>query len=68
MLVVPGDGPRAATAAGPVQQVPNALRDFVKFAANDGQGSCEPLGYIPLPRAVADKVLAAVDQVTVAAR
>jgi phosphate transport system substrate-binding protein len=46
----------------------NALRNFVKFAANDGQGSCEPLGYIPLPRAVADKVLAAVDQVTVAAR
>ncbi|MBW8712144.1 MAG: two-component sensor histidine kinase, partial [Mycobacterium sp.] len=30
VLVVPGDGPREATAAGPVQQVPNALRDFVK--------------------------------------
>ena len=30
VLVVPGDGPRAATAAGPVEQVPNALRDFVK--------------------------------------
>ncbi|MGV0850902.1 MtrAB system histidine kinase MtrB [Mycolicibacterium phlei] len=30
VLVVPGDGPRAATAAGPVQQVPEALRDFVK--------------------------------------
>ncbi len=30
VLVVPGDGPRAATAAGPSQQVPNALRDFVK--------------------------------------
>ncbi|WP_457147702.1 MtrAB system histidine kinase MtrB [Mycobacterium sp. URHB0021] len=30
VLVVPGDGPRAATAAGPVQQVPKALRDFVK--------------------------------------
>jgi two-component system, OmpR family, sensor histidine kinase MtrB len=30
VLVVPGDGPRAATAAGPVAQVPNALRDFVK--------------------------------------
>ena len=28
--VVPGDGPRAATAAGPVDQIPNALRDFVK--------------------------------------
>ena len=30
VLVVPGDGPRAATAAGPVEQIPNALRDFVK--------------------------------------
>lgn len=30
VLVVPGDGPRAATAAGPVDQVPTALRDFVK--------------------------------------
>lgn len=30
VLVVPGDGPRAATAAGPVDQVPAALRDFVK--------------------------------------
>ncbi|WP_366526305.1 MtrAB system histidine kinase MtrB [Mycobacterium sp.] len=29
-LVVPGDGPRAATAAGPIDQVPVALRDFVK--------------------------------------
>jgi two-component system, OmpR family, sensor histidine kinase MtrB len=30
VLLVPGDGPRAATAAGPVGQVPRALRDFVK--------------------------------------
>lgn len=30
VLVVPGDGPRAATVAGPVQQLPNALREFVK--------------------------------------
>ncbi|MGW0161797.1 MtrAB system histidine kinase MtrB [Mycobacterium sp. NPDC003323] len=30
VLVVPGDGPRAATAAGPVQQIPAALRDFVQ--------------------------------------
>ncbi len=30
VLVVPGDGPRAATAAGPVSQVPGPLRDFVK--------------------------------------
>src|SRR6195952_135843 len=30
VLVVPGDGPRAATAAGPVDEVPGALRDFVK--------------------------------------
>ncbi|MFZ0832107.1 MAG: two-component sensor histidine kinase, partial [Mycobacterium sp.] len=30
VLVVPGDGPRAATSAGPVTQVPESLRDFVK--------------------------------------
>ncbi|MET0899835.1 MAG: MtrAB system histidine kinase MtrB [Mycobacterium sp.] len=29
VLVVPGDGPRAATAAGPVDQIPEALREFV---------------------------------------
>ncbi|BBZ24020.1 MtrAB system histidine kinase MtrB [Mycolicibacter hiberniae] len=30
VLVVPGEGPRAATSAGPVDQVPTALREFVK--------------------------------------
>ena len=30
VLMVPGDGPRAATTAGPVDQVPNSLRGFVK--------------------------------------
>jgi two-component system, OmpR family, sensor histidine kinase MtrB len=30
VLVVPGDGPRAATAAGPIDEVPKTLRDFVK--------------------------------------
>src|SRR5579875_3377582 len=30
VLVVPGDGPRAASAAGPVNQIPPTLRDFVK--------------------------------------
>ncbi|WP_370333108.1 MtrAB system histidine kinase MtrB [Mycolicibacterium hippocampi] len=35
VLVVPGMGPRAATSAGPIDQVPNALRDFV----NAGQVS-----------------------------
>ncbi|MCV7150573.1 MtrAB system histidine kinase MtrB [Mycolicibacterium pyrenivorans] len=35
VLVVPGDGPRAATAAGPIDQVPGTLRDFV----NAGQVS-----------------------------
>ncbi len=29
-LLVPGDGPRAATTAGPIDQVPPSLRDFVK--------------------------------------
>ncbi len=30
VLMVPGDGPRPATTAGPVDQVPNSLRGFVK--------------------------------------
>ena len=30
VLVVPGDGPRAATAAGPIAQIPGGLRDFVQ--------------------------------------
>ena len=30
VLVVPGDGPRPAASAGPVDQLPDALRDFVK--------------------------------------
>ncbi|EUA36541.1 sensor histidine kinase mtrB domain protein [Mycobacterium avium subsp. avium 2285 (R)] len=30
VLMVPGDGPRAATTAGPVDQVPASLRGFVK--------------------------------------
>ncbi|MEU9804662.1 MtrAB system histidine kinase MtrB [Mycobacterium sp. NPDC050853] len=30
VLMVPGDGPRAATSAGPANQIPGPLRDFVK--------------------------------------
>lgn len=30
VLIVPGDGPRAATAAGPAGQIPDTLRDFVQ--------------------------------------
>ncbi len=30
VLIVPGDGPRAATSAGPVTQIPKSLRDFVR--------------------------------------
>ncbi|MGE2836487.1 MtrAB system histidine kinase MtrB [Mycobacterium sp. SMC-4] len=30
VLIVPGDGPRAATAAGPIGQIPESLREFVK--------------------------------------
>jgi two-component system, OmpR family, sensor histidine kinase MtrB len=30
VLMVPGDGPRAATGTGPVEQIPKSLRDFVK--------------------------------------
>ncbi|MBU3706691.1 MAG: HAMP domain-containing histidine kinase [Mycobacterium sp.] len=30
VLMVPGDGPRAETAAGPVEQIPRSLREFVR--------------------------------------
>ena len=30
VLMVPGDGPREATSAGPVGQIPRSLRDFVR--------------------------------------
>lgn len=30
VLMVPGDGPREAASAGPVDQIPRSLRDFVK--------------------------------------
>ena len=30
VLMVPGDGPREATAAGPVDQIPRSLREFVE--------------------------------------
>lgn len=30
VLMVPGDGPREATATGPVDQIPRSLREFVK--------------------------------------
>ncbi|WP_163686771.1 MtrAB system histidine kinase MtrB [Mycolicibacterium gadium] len=56
VLVVPGDGPRAATAAGPVQQVPNALREFVKagqvsyqYAAVNTEGFSGPALIIGSP-------------------
>jgi phosphate transport system substrate-binding protein len=46
----------------------NALRDLVKYSINEGQKTSEALGYIPLPQAVADKVLAAIENVKVAAK
>lgn len=40
-----------------------ALRAFLKFGLTEGQKNAEQLGYIPLPAAVAQKVLHAVDNV-----
>lgn len=40
------------------------LQDLLKYALTDGQADCEPLGYIPLPATVADKVKAAAQTVT----
>jgi phosphate transport system substrate-binding protein len=35
----------------------NALKDFVNFGLTDGQKFSNDLGYIPLPKPVADKGL-----------
>jgi phosphate transport system substrate-binding protein len=37
-----------------------AIQDLVRYGVTDGQKDAEPLGYIPLPAAVVDKVKAAV--------
>ncbi|MGI6247173.1 MAG: phosphate ABC transporter substrate-binding protein PstS [Pseudochelatococcus sp.] len=38
-------------------EIQSALRDFVKWAATDGQQLAEELGYIPLPKVAADRVI-----------
>lgn len=40
------------------EQIAGALRDFVKWAATDGQELASELGYIPLPKVVAERVIA----------
>jgi phosphate transport system substrate-binding protein len=40
------------------------LQDLLKYSLGDGQKECEALGYIPLPAAVAEKVKAAVQNIT----
>ncbi len=40
-----------------------ALRDFVTWAIQDGQGMAADLGYIPLPDELVERVLAEVDQI-----
>jgi phosphate transport system substrate-binding protein len=44
-----------------------ALQDLLRYCLRDGQKECEPLGYIPLPAAVADKVGSAVSNIKLAA-
>jgi len=40
-----------------------ALRDFVTWAIQDGQGMAADLGYIPLPNELVERVLAEVDDI-----
>jgi two-component system sensor histidine kinase MtrB len=61
VLVVPGDGPRAATAAGPISQVPEALRDFVKagqvsyqYATVNADGFAGPALIVGSPTATSE--------------
>ncbi|MBF0505676.1 MAG: phosphate ABC transporter substrate-binding protein PstS [Nitrospirae bacterium] len=39
------------------------LQDLLKYVVTDGQKDAEPLGYIPLPKTVGDKVLAALKNI-----
>jgi phosphate transport system substrate-binding protein len=39
------------------------LQDLLKYVLTDGQKEAEPLGYIPLPKPVSEKVLAAVKNI-----
>ena len=40
------------------------LRDLLKYGLSDGQKDAEPLGYIPMPAPVVQKVGAAIDTIT----
>lgn len=42
------------------------LRGLLGYCLNDGQKDCEPLGYIPLPQNVADRVKAAISNIKLA--
>ncbi|WP_395664357.1 phosphate ABC transporter substrate-binding protein PstS [Methylocella sp.] len=44
-------------------KIPAALRDFVTWAAKDGQAMADELGYIPLPEKVAARVLSEVPNI-----
>ena len=39
------------------------LKDLLKYVLIEGQKDAEPLGYIPLPKSVSDKVLATVQNI-----
>jgi phosphate transport system substrate-binding protein len=39
------------------------LQDLLKYVLTDGQQDAEPLGYIPLPKPVSEKVLAALQNI-----
>ena len=39
----------------------SVLQDLLRYGVTDGQKDAEPLGYIPLPAPVVDKVKAAID-------
>ncbi|MFZ5831399.1 MAG: phosphate ABC transporter substrate-binding protein PstS, partial [Planctomycetota bacterium] len=43
----------------------NSLKEVIRYGVTDGQKDAEPLGYVPLPQAVVDKVLAALDNIVV---
>ncbi|MBV5275081.1 MAG: phosphate ABC transporter substrate-binding protein PstS, partial [Lamprocystis purpurea] len=45
------------------ERISAALRDFVTWALADGQGMAADLGYIPMPKAVVERVQAEIPNI-----
>ena len=47
----------------PDKKKTTVLKDLLKYVVTDGQKDAEPLGYVPLPKTVSEKVMAALQSI-----